>query len=90
MLLRRTQRIKLTCTILDEVAETVDDTPYIISPPLLSDPRLTSKYWQEMEKWEDSCWELAERAIPSRTMSYALTGEGVFKAYLLAHPNLRH
>jgi len=81
VLLTRAQRIKLACTILDGVAETIDDTPYIISPPLSTEPRCTSQHWRRMKAWDDSCWDLAERMYPSQQMPYPPTGENLFEAY---------
>jgi len=80
-LLIRPQRIKLTCTILDSVAETIDDTPYIISAPLTTEPRMTSQRWRRMKAWEHSCRALAERMYPSQQMPYPPTGEKLSEAY---------
>ncbi|KAK0611308.1 heterokaryon incompatibility protein-domain-containing protein [Immersiella caudata] len=72
-------RIKLEAVLLDQIAETVDKIPYMTSSIFLTDPLTMAKHMQEMEGWEDSCWDLAQRSAPRDP--YAPTGERLFEAY---------
>jgi len=91
---KQKQRLKLDALILDQVAETIDQVPYMTSSPFLVDSRVMAQCTQEMEDWDDACWDLVTRSVSSPsseidtgrgtrtgTGTYVPTGEHLYEAY---------